>query len=143
MFKRGSKMICLIVVLKEIVINITVSAVEQTSLSRSAFIETRKNKRLPGHVMKRSTSPSSMSCSQLCLRNTWCTSTNFKEGSKQSDKGTCELNEHDSSLVNGDNKLVDEPGVTFAMLFKVGSKFSSPKKSECNCISKWQKNPVT
>ena len=125
MFKRGSKMICLIIVLKEIVINVTVSAVEQTSLSRSAFIETRKNKRLPGHVMKRSTSPSSMSCSQSCLRNSWCTSTNFKKSSKQSDKGICELNKHGSGLVNGENKLVDEPGVTFSMPLKVGSRFTN------------------
>ena len=66
--------------------------------------------------MKRFTSPSSMSCSQSCLRNSLCTSTKFKKGSKQSDKEICELNKYDSGLANGDNKLQGHPTNLFLTL---------------------------
>ena len=113
--------IFLLIILHEILFNTTaVFAAEENS--RSGYFVTRENKRLLGHVMKRFGSPSLMSCSQSCLRNSWCTSTNFKESFKQSDKGTCELNKHDSAPINEDAELVDQPGFTFSMFLKVGSR---------------------
>ena len=60
--------------------------------SRSAYIKTQENKRLHGYVVKKIDSTDEMSCSQACLRHSWCTSFNFKESS-----GNCELNKHDFS----------------------------------------------
>lgn len=59
-----------------------------------------------------------MSCSQSCLRNAWCSSTNFKMSSKEEGKGACELNKHDSSLIDENTKLNEQEGVTFSMLLK-------------------------
>ena len=113
--------IFLLIILHETLFNTTaVFAAEENS--RSGYFVTRENKRLPGHVVKRSESASLMSCSQSCLRSSWCTSTNFKESSMQSDKGTCELNKHENASVNEDTELVDQPGVTFSMFLKVGSR---------------------
>ncbi len=69
--------------------------------------------------MKRFESPSFMSCSQSCLRNAWCSSTNFKVSFKKDGKGTCELNKHDSSLINENTKFHEQEGVTVSMLLKV------------------------
>ena len=125
------KVICLLIVLQEIIFSVTVFAVEENSSSRSAYVEVRNNKRLTGHVVKTLASPSLMSCGQSCLRNSWCTSTNFKESFKQSDKGTCELNKHENAPINGDSELkfVDQAGVTFSMFLKVGSGFLNAKCS--------------
>ena len=118
-------MILLLTLLQEIIYCATdFAASEQNLLSISSHFDTRQSKRLPGRVVKCFTSPSSISCSQSCLRNSWCTSTNFKKGSKQSEKGICELNKYDGRL-NGDNNLVDEPGVTFSLLLKVRSRFTT------------------
>ena len=87
--------------------------------SRTAFITTRENKRLLGYVVKQFESQSLISCSQLCLRNGWCTSTNFIMSSKKDEKGTCELNKHDISLINEDNEFHEQEGFTFAILLKV------------------------
>ena len=46
--------------------------------------------------MKWFDSPSLLSCGDSCLRNSWCTSTNFKTVSKNG-KGTCELNKHEAN----------------------------------------------
>ncbi|CAH3123432.1 unnamed protein product, partial [Porites lobata] len=54
-----------------------------------------------------------MSCSQACLRHSWCTSSNFKESS-----GNCELNKHEFSTTDDDTKLTDNPGTTFSMFLK-------------------------
>ena len=114
--------IWLLVILKEIITSDTVAvAFEENSSSRCTYVEARKNKRLTGHVVKTFASPSLMSCSQSCLRNSWCTSTNFMDSFKQSDKGTCELNKHKNAPVNEDAELHDQPGVTFSMFLKVGS----------------------
>ena len=100
-------------------ISSTVFAVDEDSTSRSGYFITRENKQLTGHVVKRFESLSFMSCSQSCLRNAWCSSTNFQVSSKKNDKGTCELNKHDSSLINENTKLNEQEGVTFSMLLKV------------------------
>ena len=39
--------------------------------------------------------------------------------SKKDDKGTCELNKHDISLIDENAEFVDQQGVTFSMLLKV------------------------
>lgn len=83
------------------------------------FFETLENKRLKGYLAKRFDSPSLLSCGQQCLRNTWCTSTNFKFSSKGKDEGTCELSKHDMSIVNENNNFSDDDGTTFSLLLKV------------------------
>ena len=108
-------------ILYEILFNATAAFAAKEN-SRSGYLLTRENKRLPGHVMKRFASPSLMSCSQSCLRNSWCTSTNFKESFNQSEKGTCELNKHESAPNSEGTELVDQQGVTFSMFLKVGSR---------------------
>ncbi|XP_078368842.1 uncharacterized protein LOC144652641 [Oculina patagonica] len=91
-------------------------AEEDSPSSRSAFFVTKENKRLKGHVVKRFESPSFLSCSQKCMRNEWCTSTNFKLSSRNNGKGTCKLL-NASSFIDG-REFQDEKGVTFARLFK-------------------------
>ena len=88
--------------------------------SRSSYFTTRENKQLKGYVVKRFDSPSLLSCGQQCMRNAWCTSTNYKMSTKKDGKGNCELNKHDISLINeNDTLLDDEMGVSFALLLKV------------------------
>ena len=82
--------------------------------SRSAYIKTQENKRLHGYVVKKIDSTHEMSCSQACLRHSWCASSNFKESS-----GNCELNKHEFSSTDDDTKLTDNPGTTFSMFLKV------------------------
>ena len=94
-------------------------AADEESHSRSAYFTTRENKRLQGYVVKRYESPSLMSCSQLCLRNSWCTSTNFEMSPKDEEKGTCELNRHNISLISEHTELYDQKDVTFSLLLKV------------------------
>jgi len=97
-----------------------VFAVEENSASsRSAYLMTRENKRLEGHVVKRLQSDSLMLCGHLCLRNAWCTSTNFEATSSENGGGTCELNKH--GAINTDIELNEQQGVTFSMLQKVKS----------------------
>ena len=90
-----------------------------STFSRSSYFTTRENKQLKGYVVKRFDSPSLLSCGQQCMRNAWCTSTNYKMSSEKDGKGTCELNKHDISLINGDTNFHDQEGVTFSMLLKV------------------------
>ena len=82
--------------------------------SRSAYIKTQENKRLHGYVAKKIDSTDEISCSQACLRHSWCTSFNFKESS-----GNYELNKHEFSATDDDTKLTDNPGTTFSMFLKV------------------------
>ena len=86
--------------------------------SSSSFI-TLENKQLKGYVVKRFDTPSLLSCGQQCMRNEWCTSTNYKMSSKKDGKGTCELNKHDISLINENTNFHDQQGVSFSMLLKV------------------------
>ena len=90
-----------------------------SAFSRSSYFTTRENKLLKGYVVKRFDSPSLLSCSQQCMRNAWCTSTNYKMFSKKNGKGTCELNEHDISLIDENAEFHDQQEVTFSMLAKV------------------------
>ncbi len=110
----------LLFILFQGMINTNVFAFEGNSTSfRSAFFVTKENKRLKGHVVKRFESPSLLSCSYECMGNKWCTSTNFKLSSKNDGRGTCELNNHDISLINDKTVFHEQEGVTFSMYFKV------------------------
>ena len=95
-----------------------VFAADEDSTSHSGYFITRENKRLTGHVVQWFESPSLVSCSQSCLRNAWCSSTNFKASSKEDGRGKCELNKHDSSHINENTKLNEQQGVTFSILLK-------------------------
>jgi len=94
-------------------------AAKEGPSSRTACFTTQENKRLLGHVVKQFESESLMSCSQLCLRRAWCTSTNFIMSSKKDDKGTCELNKNDISPSDEDSEFHEQEGVTFSRLLKV------------------------
>ena len=97
--------------------NVVILAAEKDATSsRSAYFMTRKNIRLTGHVVRRLESPSLLSCSNSCVRNNWCASTNFKTLSKNG-KGTCELNKH--GAIDGNSNFDDEQGVIFSQLHKV------------------------
>ena len=56
------------------------------TFSRSSYFTTRENKQLKGYVVKRFDSPSLLSCGQQCMRNAWCTFTNYKMSSKKDGK---------------------------------------------------------
>ena len=96
------------------------SSEETATVSRSLYFTTRENKQLKGYVIKRLNSPSLLSCGQQCMRNAWCTSTNYKKPSKKGGKGTCELNKHaDISLINESTNFHDQQGVIFCMLLVI------------------------
>ena len=107
--------------LLQCVINVAIfDTGKDAAFSLSAYLKTLENKRLMGHVVKRFESPSLLSCSYSCLRNTWCTSTNFKLFSENSNKGTCELNKHTISPLDAESTdLNDQHGVVFSLLFEV------------------------
>ena len=86
---------------------------------RSVYITSRQNKHLTGKAVKNIDSPCLMSCSQSCLKHSWCTSTNYKESFGKSSKGNCELNKHEISPIRDESKLKDERGTTFTMFLKV------------------------
>ena len=101
---------------------IFITALESSTVSRSAHFTTLTNKQLKGFVVKRFESPGQIWCSQSCLKNAWCTSTNFKLAPhiwKSDGKGTCELNKHDGSVVKENMHLQLEEGATFSMPLKV------------------------
>ena len=88
---------------------------------RSVYTVSWQNKRLSGKAVKNIGSPSLMSCSQLCLKHSWCTSTNFKESFGKSSESNCELNKHDFKAINDETKLTDQPGTAFTTFLKVRS----------------------
>ena len=94
-------------------------SIEENSVSETSYFEIRENKQLKGYVVKRFDSPSLLSCGQQCMRNAWCTSTNYEMSSKKYGKGACELNKHDISLINENDNFCDQQGVTFSMLLQV------------------------
>ena len=98
------------------------SAGETATFSRSLFFTTRENKQLKRYVVKRFVSPSLLSCGHQCMKNAWCTSTNYKMSSKQDSKGTCELNKHAISLIDENINFYDQQGVIFSTLLKVKKK---------------------
>ena len=76
---------------------------------RSAYIAAQEGKCLHGYAVKRIDCTDEMSCSQACLRHSWCTSSNFRESS-----GNCELNKHEFLITTDDDtKLTDNTGTTF------------------------------
>ena len=98
------------------------STEENSKSSRSSYFEVLENKQLKGYDVKRFDSPSLLSCGQQCVRNAWCTSTNYKmSASKKDGKGSCELNKHDISLMNENTNFHNQQRVTFSMLQKVNS----------------------
>ena len=111
MMQTGKNVLFLILIQR--IVYFAAFAADKESLSRSAYFTTHENRRLKGHVVKRFASPSLMSCSKLCLTNSWCTSTNFKMSSKEDGKGTCELNKHDISVIYEDNEFHDQDDVKF------------------------------
>ena len=114
--------ILLFILFQEIMNTAVQKTVQESSVistSRSALFDSRQNTRLTGHAIKWFYSPSLLSCSQLCLTKTWCTSVNFKVSSKKDGRGTCELNKHDWPLVNEYKILQSQQGVTFSLILKV------------------------
>ena len=97
--------------------------------SRSSYIVAQENKGLHGYAVKRIDSTDEiMSCSQACLRHSWCTSANFKESS-----GNCELNKHEfSKTADDDTKLTDNTGTTFLMFLKVSRREVCQQRTQCN-----------
>ena len=104
------------ILFQEIATVIILAAEKDSTNSRSAYFTTRENRRLIGRVVKRFESPCLLSCSNTCLRNSWCTSTNFKTVYKNG-KGTCELNKHEA--IDGNVNFHNEQGVIFSKLLKV------------------------
>ena len=100
---------------------------------RSVYTVSWQNKRLSGKAVKNIDSPSLMSCSQLCLKHSWCTSTNFKESFGKSSESNCELNKHDFKAINDETKLTDQPGTAFTTFLKVGS--YEKRYNNCNTLS--------
>lgn len=99
-------------------INACCGAAEQDATSsRSAYFTTHENHELDGYVVEQFESPSSISCSYSCLKNPWCTSTNFKLLSKKNGKGTCALNKH--GTLDENTELHEQDGVTFSLILKV------------------------
>ena len=88
---------------------------------RSVYTISWQNKRLSGKAVKNIDSPSLMSCSQLCLRHSWFTSTNFQEAFGKGSESNCELNKHDFNAINDETKLMDQPGTAFTSFLKVDS----------------------
>lgn len=117
MMQTGKNVLFLILIQR--IVYFAAFAPDKESLSRSAYFTTHENRRLKGHLVKMSSSPSLMSCNKLCLTNSWCTSTNFKKSSKEDGKGTCELNKHDISVIYEDNEFHDQEDVTFSLLLEV------------------------
>ena len=116
------RMFCRVMGERKIVFFILVQGImftKHASCTNSALFKTRENTRLNGHVVKQFQSSSFMSCNHWCLRNSWCTSTNFRELSEVNKKGICELNKY--GYINQKTNLDDEKGVTFSLLVKVHS----------------------
>ncbi|KAJ7337170.1 hypothetical protein OS493_010024 [Desmophyllum pertusum] len=77
-------------------------------------IFTKPNSRLKGYTFKTCVTPSQISCSQACLSNARCYSTNFKEIHHQRE-GICELNDEQSLDFRGlENYLHHEGGFIFS-----------------------------
>lgn len=92
---------------------------EEASISRSSYFDLRENRRLKGYVVKRFDSPSLLTCGHECIRNSWCTSTNFLMSPEKNNRGICELNQHEVPLNEEQTELLVEEDVTFAIPIKV------------------------
>ncbi|PFX11459.1 Versican core protein, partial [Stylophora pistillata] len=103
----------------QVLVQVFITAIESSTVFRSAYFLTLTDKQLKGFVVKRFESPGQPWCSHACLKNTWCTSTNFKLAPLTSDgEGICELNKHDNSVVKENTHLQFEEGGTFSVLLK-------------------------
>lgn len=92
--------------------------VSSSEKSYPGAIFAKQNSRLRGYAFKSCVTPSQISCSQACLSNTRCSSTNFKEISQQHE-GLCELNDAQSlDLIGLENDLHHEDGFIFALFPK-------------------------
>ena len=82
--------------------------------SRSLYFVTEENTSLlVAQTPKKVYSTSVLSCSQECVKHSWCTYTNFKD--RIGGKGVCELITHEADNV----KLTNQPGTKFSMILKV------------------------
>lgn len=119
-----AKNVLVLIFFREMMTTAVLNAVREPSEnSRSVIFVSRQNTRLEGHVFNRFEAHSLMSCSQSCVSKEWCTSTNFKANSNSDGKGTCELNKHERSVMNEDDKLQSQPGFTFSAILKVSNLF--------------------
>ncbi|KAL9962500.1 hypothetical protein ACROYT_G031605 [Oculina patagonica] len=108
----------LVFILLRGMVNVVVYAAEEQDFtsSRSSYLKMWENQRLEGHVVEHLESLSLLSCSHLCLRISWCTSTNVEMSSDKNGKGTCELNKH--GAIDANTEFHERQGVTFSMLLK-------------------------
>ena len=121
--RRPDKIICSLIFCS--IFGAVLAAEEE---SRSSYIVAQENKRLHGYAVKRIDSTDEMSCSQACLRHSWCSSSNFKESS-----GNCELNKHEFSITaDDDTKLTVNTGTTFSMFLKVSRREVCQQRTRCN-----------
>ena len=100
--------------------------------SRSANFIIRQNKHLASPAVLKIHWSSLVSCSQACMKHSWCTSANFKEFFGENSKGSCELNNYQFSTTQHDAKLTDQPGNAFTMILEVGENVSF--KSDLNTV---------
>ena len=107
--------------MKFFIILLTIKASVSSSFSpdsiRSSFIYTMEDYYLQGHVSHRQTSPSVLSCAQLCLRNRpLCRSLNYdKERTK-----ICELNDEGIDITQtGVTCLVPKSGFIFGQMLNL------------------------
>ena len=96
---------------------ISTKALSTTKTSFPGAIFTKENSRLKGYSFKWHVTPSQISCTQACLTNPRCYSTNFKEtgahGARQ--EGMCELNtESPLDLISLEKDLHYEFGSLYA-----------------------------
>jgi len=102
-------------VLLLILCSMSLRNVSSSQTTYPGAIYTKLNSRLRGYKLKSCVTPSQISCSQACLLNTRCSSTNFKEISQQQD-GLCELNEAPPlDVISLENELHHEDGFIFAL----------------------------
>lgn len=88
------------------------------SLFSSQAVLNLQNRRLSGHMFKKFSSPSLISCGLQCNRNPQCASTNFK-ATETGGKGVCELNDRGVAWPADEKDLVDEEGVIFTQYQRI------------------------
>ena len=96
-------------------VSVGANANHDSKLPSSSQFKLWENKQLLGYSFKRFDSPSLILCNQQCSRNQRCASTNFKLSSKKDGQGTCELNNHEMFVADGNINFGDRDGVTFSV----------------------------
>ena len=104
----------LILLCKSLVMQLlAVDASANQSVFFSQAVLNLQNRRLHGHMFKKFSSPSLITCGLQCNRNPRCASTNFK-ATDTGEKGVCELNYRGVAWSGADDKDMEhEEGVTF------------------------------